>query len=85
MQDRNTNPQPSSELKRSGLISLQVLIVVLTVAATVVALMHPACIEHMLLEGAPRPNRGATRPDLGKPGHGLEFKARDAQRYAAGA
>jgi len=38
-------------------------------------------IEHMLLDGAPRPHEGAIRPDLGRPGLGLEFKVRDAQPY----
>ncbi len=38
-------------------------------------------IEQMLLEGAPRPVTGVIRPDLSRTGHGLEFKARDAERY----
>jgi L-alanine-DL-glutamate epimerase-like enolase superfamily enzyme len=42
-------------------------------------------IEQMLLDGAPQPRGGAIRPDLSRPGHGLEFKAKDAQRYATGA
>ncbi|MGE0744812.1 MAG: enolase C-terminal domain-like protein [Rhodospirillales bacterium] len=59
---------------------------------------HPACaaprmrnvewfydhvrIERMLFEGAPLPQDGAIRPDRSRPGLGLEFKARDAERYA---
>jgi L-alanine-DL-glutamate epimerase-like enolase superfamily enzyme len=38
-------------------------------------------IEQMLLEGAPLPRKGAIRPDLTKPGHGLELKVKDAERY----
>src|SRR3954465_4903887 len=61
--------------------------------------VHPACalpnfrhleyfhdhdrIEHMLFDGAPRPAAGVLRPDLSRPGLGLEFKHRDARRYAA--
>ncbi len=41
-------------------------------------------IEHMLFEGAPTPRDGAIYPDLGKPGHGLDFKLQDAQQYAIG-
>ncbi len=60
--------------------------------------MHPACslpnfrhleyfhdhdrIEHMLFDGAPRPVGGALRPDLSRPGLGLEFKSQDAARFA---
>ncbi len=59
---------------------------------------HPACclpnfrhleyfhdhdrIEHMLFDGALTPVDGALRPDLSRPGLGLEFKRRDAARYA---
>ena len=39
-------------------------------------------IEHMLFDGAPRPVGGMIRPDLSRPGHGLEFRAADAARYA---
>ena len=39
-------------------------------------------IERMLFDGAPTPEGGAIRPDLGRPGHGLEFRAADAARYA---
>jgi L-alanine-DL-glutamate epimerase-like enolase superfamily enzyme len=38
-------------------------------------------IEQMLLEGAPRVVSGVIRPDLGRPGHGLELKFRDAERF----
>jgi len=38
-------------------------------------------IEHMLLDGAPRPREGAIRPDLSRPGLGLEFKVRDAEHF----
>lgn len=41
-------------------------------------------IEHMLFDGAPSARAGAIRPDLGRPGLGLEFKLQDAERYAAG-
>lgn len=39
-------------------------------------------IERMLLDGAPEPQHGALRPDLSRPGHGLELKRADAARYA---
>lgn len=39
-------------------------------------------IEHMLFDGAPRPQGGAIRPDLSRPGLGLEFRWQDAERYA---
>jgi L-alanine-DL-glutamate epimerase-like enolase superfamily enzyme len=39
-------------------------------------------IEHMLFDGAPDPKDGAITPDLSRPGFGLDFKARDAERYA---
>jgi len=61
--------------------------------------LHPACsaprlrhlewfhdhvrIEAMLFDGAPKPQGGAIRPDLSRPGLGLEFKRKDAERYAA--
>lgn len=41
-------------------------------------------IEAMLFEGAPTPERGAIRPDLARPGLGLELKRRDADRFARG-
>ncbi len=39
-------------------------------------------IEHMLFEGALSPVGGALAPDESRPGLGLEWKSRDAQRYA---
>ena len=41
-----------------------------------------ARIEAMLFEGAPVPQDGVIRPDLGRPGLGLEFKRADAARFA---
>jgi L-alanine-DL-glutamate epimerase-like enolase superfamily enzyme len=38
-------------------------------------------IEHMLFDGAPVARDGAIEPDLARPGHGLIFKADDAERY----
>lgn len=38
-------------------------------------------IEQMLFDGAPEATDGLIRPDLGRAGHGLAFKARDAERY----
>jgi L-alanine-DL-glutamate epimerase-like enolase superfamily enzyme len=38
-------------------------------------------IEHMLFDGAPTPSGGKLRPDLGRPGLGLEFKRHDARQY----
>ncbi|HET7849525.1 MAG TPA: enolase C-terminal domain-like protein [Pseudolabrys sp.] len=42
-----------------------------------------ARIEHLVFDGAPRPQDGAIRPDRSRPGHGLDFKDRDAARVAA--
>ena len=39
-------------------------------------------IEQMFFEGALKPADGSLRPDLSRPGMGLEFKRRDAARYA---
>jgi len=39
-------------------------------------------IEHLLFDGAPVPLDGAVRPDLSRPGLGLDFKQRDADRFA---
>ncbi len=39
-------------------------------------------IEHMLFDGAPSAQGGMLKPDLARPGIGLEFKRSDAQRYA---
>lgn len=38
-------------------------------------------IEQLLFDGAPVPRDGAIRPDLGRPGHGLELKERDAREF----
>ncbi len=40
-------------------------------------------IERMLFEGFPEPDGGVLRPDLSRPGNGLEFKRSDAEQYAA--
>jgi L-alanine-DL-glutamate epimerase-like enolase superfamily enzyme len=40
-----------------------------------------ARIEHLLFDGALTPVRGELRPDLSRPGLGLEFKHADAARY----
>jgi L-alanine-DL-glutamate epimerase-like enolase superfamily enzyme len=39
-------------------------------------------IESLLFDGAPQPVDGALRPDPDRPGHGLEFKRADAERFA---
>ncbi|MGE5594801.1 MAG: enolase C-terminal domain-like protein [Hyphomicrobiales bacterium] len=39
-------------------------------------------IERMLFEGVPEPRDGLLRPDLSRPGLGIEFRAADAARYA---
>jgi L-alanine-DL-glutamate epimerase-like enolase superfamily enzyme len=39
-------------------------------------------IEHMLLDGALTPVEGDLKPDLSRPGMGLELKRADAARYA---
>jgi len=39
-------------------------------------------IERMLFDGAPVAADGAISPDWSRPGHGLEFKAADARRFA---
>ena len=39
-------------------------------------------IETRLLEGTAQPDAGALKPDLGRPGHGLSLRARDAEPYA---
>jgi L-alanine-DL-glutamate epimerase-like enolase superfamily enzyme len=39
-------------------------------------------IEQMLFDGAPTAKDGMIRPDLSRPGHGLEFKRADATRFA---
>jgi L-alanine-DL-glutamate epimerase-like enolase superfamily enzyme len=40
-------------------------------------------IERMLFDGLPQLVNGALHPDLSRPGCGLEFKRRDAQKFAA--
>jgi L-alanine-DL-glutamate epimerase-like enolase superfamily enzyme len=40
-------------------------------------------LEALLFEGAPVPDGGAVAPDASRPGHGLELKRADAERYAA--
>ena len=40
-------------------------------------------IEQMLFEGAPVPRDGAIRPDLARPGIGLDFRRQDAERFRA--
>lgn len=40
-------------------------------------------IENMLFDGVPQPVDGALRPDLSRPGIGIELKQVDAQRFAA--
>jgi L-alanine-DL-glutamate epimerase-like enolase superfamily enzyme len=41
-------------------------------------------IERMLFDGAPEPCAGEIAPDLSRPGHGLEFKTGDAERFHIG-
>lgn len=41
-----------------------------------------ARIEAMLFDGAPILRDGVIRPDPVRPGHGLEFKRADAERFA---
>ncbi len=38
-------------------------------------------IEEMLFDGAPRPVKGALHADMSRPGFGLEFKNKDAEKY----
>jgi hypothetical protein len=42
-----------------------------------------ARVEGMLFDGVLSPERGYLRPDLSRPGLGLELKRADAERYAA--
>lgn len=39
-------------------------------------------IEHMLLDGAPEPRDGVIAADRNRPGNGLSFKRKDAERFA---
>ena len=41
-------------------------------------------IEHMLFDGAPEPHDGEIAPDFSRPGFGLVFKKRDAERFRIG-
>ena len=38
-------------------------------------------IEQMLFDGAPVARDGVIEPDLSRPGHGIEFKRQDAERF----
>jgi L-alanine-DL-glutamate epimerase-like enolase superfamily enzyme len=40
-------------------------------------------IEEMLFDGAPRPEHGELRPDLGRPGLGLTLERPDAEKFRA--
>ncbi|HEY7183804.1 MAG TPA: enolase C-terminal domain-like protein, partial [Blastocatellia bacterium] len=40
-----------------------------------------ARVERMFFDGAPRPVNGELRPDMSRPGMGLEFRRADAARY----
>jgi L-alanine-DL-glutamate epimerase-like enolase superfamily enzyme len=40
-------------------------------------------LEALLFDGVCEPEDGCLRPDAERPGHGLEFRRADAQRYAA--
>ena len=40
-----------------------------------------ARIERMVFDGVPAPDGGALRPDPSRPGHGLELKGSDAEKY----
>jgi hypothetical protein len=40
-------------------------------------------IERMLFDGVLEPEGGRLRPDRSRPGHGLELKRADAERWAA--
>jgi L-alanine-DL-glutamate epimerase-like enolase superfamily enzyme len=39
-------------------------------------------VEHLLFDGLPEPVAGGLRPDLSRPGNGLELKTSDAAAYA---
>jgi L-alanine-DL-glutamate epimerase-like enolase superfamily enzyme len=40
-------------------------------------------LERMLFDGVPVPKQGLISPDLSRPGHGLELRRADAERFAA--
>jgi hypothetical protein len=42
-----------------------------------------ARIEPLLFDGVLEPENGELRPDRSRPGHGLELKRVDAERYSA--
>src|ERR1051326_5262672 len=42
-----------------------------------------ARIEEMFFDGAAKPIRGELRPDLSRPGLGLDFKRNQAEKYLA--
>ncbi len=42
-----------------------------------------ARVENLLFDGVVEPDGGVLRPDLSRPGNGLELKRADAERYAA--
>jgi L-alanine-DL-glutamate epimerase-like enolase superfamily enzyme len=39
-------------------------------------------VERLLFDGVPEPEAGESRPDASRPGHGLELKRPDTERYA---
>ena len=40
-------------------------------------------VESLLFDGVLEPENGELRPDRSRPGHGLELRRADAERYAA--
>ena len=40
-------------------------------------------VESLLFDGVLGPDNGELKPDRSRPGHGLELKRADAERYAA--
>lgn len=53
------------------------------IASMAIAVVHDHVrIEQMFFDGVLRPMRGELRPDLSRPGMGLELKRSDAARYA---
>jgi len=40
-------------------------------------------VESLLFDGVLKPEHGELRPDRSRPGHGLELRRADAERYAA--
>jgi hypothetical protein len=39
-------------------------------------------VERLLFDGAPVPADGTISPDLSRPGLGLDFKEKDAEKFA---